>query len=156
MPFNPWVGVGYIDGSFFCIIFGTVFCIPFNLSQHKMTKFPALGPRKKCATPSFVTIPWYEVGVVLGTKSFQVTPLMASCYKFSVQIYVNEVNILIFESFMKIGCCLYLKIDILGQNWAWERFSRFSARWFSFAILKCTGVKINQAWPLQEIWAFYH
>ena len=41
------------DRFFFFFFFG----IPFNLSQHEMTKFLALGPRKKCAAPSYVTIP---------------------------------------------------------------------------------------------------
>ena len=35
--------------------------------------------------------------------------------------------------------CVFLNIDILGQNWAQGRFSRS----FSFAIFKCTSVKIN-------------
>ena len=46
------------------------FCILFNLSQHEMTKFSALGPRKNCAGPSYVTLP-DEVGVVFSTKSFK-------------------------------------------------------------------------------------
>ena len=35
------LGVGYtvVKMRFSCTIFGTVFCIPFNLYQHEMTKF---------------------------------------------------------------------------------------------------------------------
>ena len=76
-------------------------------------------------------------------KILQISPLMASCYEFGVSIHVNELKILIFESFMIIGHYVFLKIDLLGQNWARGRFSRFFARFVSFVIFKCTGVKIN-------------
>ena len=54
---------------FSCIIFGTVFCIPFNLSQHEMTKFLVWGPRKKKVQPPLVTLYLvFVMGVDLSLK----------------------------------------------------------------------------------------
>ena len=46
-----------------------------------------------------------------------------------------------FESFMKIGHCIFL--EIFGQNWALGQFSRFFTSFLSFAILQFTAMKIN-------------
>ena len=78
---------GLYDGQkyfFSSIIFGTVFCIPFNLSQQEMTKFSVWGPRKKCAVPSCDTIPSFCDESGFESKIHQRPPFLAYCYDFIV------------------------------------------------------------------------
>ena len=99
-------------------------------------KIFGLGSKKKVCNALIChhTLIWGGRGFLY--KILQVTPLMASSYEFGVYMYVNVLKILIFESVMKIGRCVFLKMDILGQNLVRGRFSRFFARYFSFAFLK--------------------
>ena len=65
------VGVGYtvVKNAFLAVLFlGQFFCIPFNLSQHEMTKFSVWGSRKKCAAPSCDTIPSFCNGSGFESK----------------------------------------------------------------------------------------
>ena len=138
------IGVGYY-GSFLVLFLGQFFLYSFQpISTWNDTIFGLRSKKKVCSAIIYHhTLIWDGSG--FEYKILQVSPLMASCYEFRVQIYVNELKILIFECFMKIRCCVFFKIDILGQNWVRGRLSRFFERSFSFAILKCTGVKINSS-----------
>ena len=44
-----------------------------------------------------------------------------------VEVGVSQVKEQDFESSVKVGDCVFVKIDVLGQNVAWGRFSRFLA-----------------------------
>ena len=44
---------------------------------------------------------------------------------------------------MKIGYCIFVKINVLGQNSEWGRFSRFCASCWSFFVFKFTNAKLT-------------
>ena len=72
-----------------------------------------------------------------------------------LDIHANEVKKCSFESCMKIEHCVFLKIDILVQNWAWGHFSRFCTGFCTYAVFKFTVMEAPQVWPAPEIWALY-
>ena len=55
-------------------------------------------------------------------------------------MYVNVLKILIFESFMKTGRSVFLKIGILGQNWSRRRFFKMFRKicfFYYFKVYRC-------------------
>ena len=63
------MGYTMVKNAFLAVLFlGQFFCIPFNLSQHEMTKFSVWGPRKKCAVPSCDTLPYFCDGSRFESK----------------------------------------------------------------------------------------
>ena len=69
-----------------------------------MTKFLAWVQEKSVQHPYISPyLNNYDIGSGFENNILQVSPLMAYCYEFGVLIHVNELKILIFESFMKIA-----------------------------------------------------
>ena len=133
---------GGLKCSFDHIIFGTFFKIPFDLSQHKMTKSLVTGPRKKWAAPSSVTIifQWREYLGLKNTLKCSFSEILLWFWCLNIGI-VNEVSKLNFEGCMKIGHCVFSKMDILGQHLAQGHFSRLIASLLQFIILTNAAVK---------------
>ena len=124
---------GLLHGSFFVLLRAYYFWVPFNLSQHETTKILVWGPRKKCGSALLCHHTVYFRKQGLECKILQTNPLSECCSDFGLYTckWGQKYS---FESCMKIGHCIFLKIDILGQNWAWGRFLRFCAGFFTYTV----------------------
>ena len=103
----------------------------------------SLGSKKKVCSTLIChhTLMWGGSG--FEYKIFQVSPVMASCYEFGVLTYVNELKMLIFESFMKIGHCVFIYFGSKLNMRVLSKIFTSKILFLSFAISKDTDVKIN-------------
>ena len=69
---------------------------------------------------------------------------------------VSQIKVQDFESSVKVGDCIFIKIYVLGQNVAWGRFSRFLASYLFITVVMYSAWKIlsssTSPWNLSSLW----